>query len=85
MSRLVAVQRAKVEVGQDVHVVHQERGTVVKERGCPAHASTRVEQLPALVGHLNSDAEVVFVFQETDNLVSEMVHVDHDFVEPGSP
>ena len=81
--QVVFVKLPKIDVGEDVHVVHQEGLVAHQERRCLFDAAARVEQVVPLVGDVDRQAEIVVGFQIVDNLLAEMVDVDDDLIESG--
>ena len=78
MVEMIVVEVGKIEVGHDVGVMHEERLAVVEQRASLQDASAGVEQLAALVAHLDVDPEVAVVAQKVDNLLPEVMDVDHN-------
>ena len=79
--QMVAVETCKVNVRQNIRVVHQERFLSVQKGACLFDASSGVEQHAAFVADVNLRAEVVVATEEVDNLLPEVVDIDRYLVE----
>ena len=79
--QMVAVETCKVNVHQNIRVVHQERFLSVQKGACLFDASSGVEQHAAFVADVNLRAEVVVGTEEVDNLLPEVVDIDRYLVE----
>ena len=72
--------RLQRDVAEDVDVVDEDGLGVVEEGQGLDDAATGVHQQPALIGEVDLGREGV-AFEETDDLVAEVVYVDDDGVE----
>ena len=80
---MLAVKGSEINVGQDVGVVYQKRFAIVQQALCFQYASSRVEQFASFVADVQVKAKVVVGLQEINDLLSEVMDVDHYFPESG--
>ena len=71
----------QVDIADDIHIVHQERLSVVEEPGGLPDAAAGVEQLSAFVRQREAQSEVPVCGKVRLYLPGKMVDVDDDFVE----
>ena len=71
------VEGTQVGIAEDVDVMHEHRTVGIEERSRLAQSASRLEQHVALVRHQELHTLHGLGVQVVDNLVGEVVHVDH--------
>ena len=77
VSLVIGYHFGKIEVGEYIGIVHQERFVAFEQMSRFQYAAASVEQKVAFVANGDIDAEIILIFKEIDYLVAEVVHVDH--------
>ena len=75
---IVLEQCCEVGVAEDIDIMDEDGAVGVEERSCFFDAATRFEQLFAFVADADVEPEVVVRLQIVDDLVGEMMHIDHN-------